>query len=195
MTDKSLSNFAVTATVSALSKNLTEAPLDRVKLLLQLQPDISQLYPNNKYKGIFDCTIRVYKGMNDCAYKIWKADGIRGFFRGVWLSFPGVFIYRGMYFGLFNTLKNSVDSNNFFAIFLLAQSITTFSGLTVYPIDTVRRRMIMQTGKFPRTDPRLQEEFKNHLIVHIKCLEKKILNHFMEDFDLISLDLSVEPYY
>ena len=37
--------------------------------------------------------------------KTLKSDGIQGLYRGFTISAVGIFIYRGMYFGLYDTLK------------------------------------------------------------------------------------------
>ncbi len=48
---------------------------------------------------------RQFKGMSDAIYKIWKADGIRGLYQGFGVSFLGIFIYRGLYFGIYDSGK------------------------------------------------------------------------------------------
>merc|ERR1712020_342392 len=57
-------------------------------------------------------------------------------------------IYRGMYFGLFDTLKPMLlgDAPNVTLSFLLGWGVTITAGLMSYPIDTVRRRMLMTSG-------------------------------------------------
>merc|ERR1712154_724078 len=41
----------------------------------------------------------------DVYVKTLKSDGIQGLYRGFAISAVGIFIYRGMYFGLYDTLK------------------------------------------------------------------------------------------
>merc|ERR1712168_1049806 len=48
---------------------------------------------------------RQYNGLIDVYTKTLKSDGIQGLYRGFAISAVGIFIYRGMYFGLFDTLK------------------------------------------------------------------------------------------
>merc|ERR1711864_64258 len=74
--------------------------------------------------------------------------GIQGIYRGFTISAVGIFIYRGMYFGLFDTLKPILlgpDASTFMA-FLLGWGVTVTAGLMSYPIDTIRRRMMMTSG-------------------------------------------------
>merc|ERR1712014_566555 len=63
-------------------------------------------------------------------------------------SCVGIFIYRGMYFGLYDSLKPIVvgDGGSALVSFFLGWSVTIVSGLASYPIDTIRRRMMMTSG-------------------------------------------------
>ena len=48
---------------------------------------------------------RQFNGIIDCYSKTYKADGIRGLYRGFVVSCTCIFIYRGLYFGLYDSLK------------------------------------------------------------------------------------------
>merc|ERR1712198_716609 len=48
---------------------------------------------------------RQFNGLVDVYVKTLKSDGIQGLYRGFVISAVGIFIYRGMYFGLYDTLK------------------------------------------------------------------------------------------
>jgi len=58
-------------------------------------------------------------------------------------------MYRGVYFGGYDTAKKSLLAPDSMIItkFLVAQCITALSGLASYPLDTVRRRLMMQSGR------------------------------------------------
>jgi solute carrier family 25 (adenine nucleotide translocator) protein 4/5/6/31 len=92
---------------------------------------------------------RQFNGMLDVYRKIIKTDGIAGLYRGFVISAVGIFIYRGFYFGLYDSVKAILPagSNNFATNFILGWGVTTLSGLASYPIDTVRRRMMMTSGE------------------------------------------------
>merc|ERR1712036_211764 len=77
-----------------------------------------------------------------------KSDGIQGLYRGFAISVVGIFVYRGMYFGLYDSLKPMLlgDKPSAFLSFFLGWAVTIVSGLMSYPIDTVRRRMMMTSG-------------------------------------------------
>ena len=76
-------------------------------------------------------------------------DGIVGLYRGFVISCVGIFIYRGMYFGLYDTLKPILlpKDAGLAVSFALGYVVTVVSGLMSYPIDTIRRRMMMTSGE------------------------------------------------
>ncbi|EFO90503.1 hypothetical protein CRE_08158 [Caenorhabditis remanei] len=94
---------------------------------------------------------REFKGLADCLVKIAKSDGPIGLYRGFFVSVQGIIIYRAAYFGMFDTAKMVFTSDgkklNFFAAWAIAQVVTVGSGILSYPWDTVRRRMMMQSGR------------------------------------------------
>jgi len=91
---------------------------------------------------------RQYNGLIDVYRKTLKTDGIQGIYRGFVVSCVGIFIYRGMYFGLYDSLKPILlgEDGSAFLSFFLGWAVTIVSGLMSYPIDTVRRRMMMTSG-------------------------------------------------
>jgi len=94
---------------------------------------------------------REFKGLADCLVKIAKSDGPIGLYRGFFVSVQGIIIYRAAYFGMFDTAKSVFTTGdqklNFFAAWGIAQVVTIGSGILSYPWDTVRRRMMMQSGR------------------------------------------------
>jgi solute carrier family 25 (adenine nucleotide translocator) protein 4/5/6/31 len=94
---------------------------------------------------------REFKGIIDCCTKIAKHDGPVGLYRGFLVSVQGIIIYRAAYFGIFDTVKTMVSSDpknmNFFMAWAIAQVVTVSSGILSYPWDTVRRRLMMQSGR------------------------------------------------
>ncbi|KAK5964862.1 Adenine Nucleotide Translocator [Trichostrongylus colubriformis] len=93
---------------------------------------------------------REFRGLADCLIKTVKSDGPVGLYRGFFVSVQGIIIYRAAYFGLFDTAKMVLASEgklNFFVAWAIAQVVTVGSGILSYPWDTVRRRMMMQSGR------------------------------------------------
>ncbi|KAL0327488.1 UNVERIFIED_CONTAM: putative ADP,ATP carrier protein [Sesamum angustifolium] len=94
---------------------------------------------------------RQFRGIRHFLSTIHKKDGIRGIYRGLPASLQGMVVHRGLYFGGFDTIKEimSRESESDVALWkrwVAAQAVTTAAGLLSYPLDTVRRRMMMQSG-------------------------------------------------
>jgi solute carrier family 25 (adenine nucleotide translocator) protein 4/5/6/31 len=92
---------------------------------------------------------RQFTGLGDCLVKVFKSDGLIGLYRGFNVSVQGIIIYRAAYFGFFDTAKGMLpDPKNTPLVisWMIAQAVTTVSGIISYPFDTVRRRMMMQSG-------------------------------------------------
>jgi len=92
---------------------------------------------------------RQFSGIIDVYVKTLKSDGMRGLYRGFGISCACIFIYRGLYFGLFDSIKPLVltESSTWLETFLLGWAVTVVSGITAYPLDTVKRRMMMTAGQ------------------------------------------------
>jgi len=94
---------------------------------------------------------REFSGLGNCLIKIFRSDGLLGLYRGFFVSVQGIIIYRASYFGFLDTIKSMVSTDpkkvNFFVAWGIAQVVTVCSGIASYPWDTVRRRMMMQSGK------------------------------------------------
>ena len=94
---------------------------------------------------------RQFNGLLDCLVKIARSDGVLGLYRGFGISVMGIIAYRGAYFGLFDTgnaiLFGEGKNSNFFLMWAFAQTTTTMAGIFSYPLDTVRRRLMMQSGR------------------------------------------------
>ncbi|KAJ8480646.1 hypothetical protein OPV22_024373 [Ensete ventricosum] len=77
--------------------------------------------------------------------------GIAGLYRGFNISCVGIIVYCGLYFGMYDLLKPVLLAgslqDSFFASFALGWLITNGAGLASYPIDTVRRRMMVTSGE------------------------------------------------
>jgi len=106
---------------------------------------------------------RQFTGLAHCLSSIMKSDGLIGLYRGFVVSIQGIIVYRGAFFGLFDTLKTLVPKEftgfqRILSNWLVAQSVTAIAGVVSYPFDTVRRRMMMQSGRSDRP-----KEYKNTL--------------------------------
>ena len=92
---------------------------------------------------------RQYNGLIDVYRKTLATDGIVGLYRGFVVSCVGIIVYRGCYFGFYDSLKPVLlgDDANIAMSFALGYGVTVTSGLISYPVDTIRRRMMMTSGQ------------------------------------------------
>jgi len=153
-------NFAFKDTIKAMFKTPKTAPnyqkfasniasggaAGTMSLLFVYSLDYARTRLANDAKG--KGGERQFNGLVDVYVKTLKSDGIQGLYRGFTISAVGIFIYRGMYFGLYDTLKPMLLGENAGVLvsFLLGWFVTVTAGLMSYPIDTVRRRMMMTSG-------------------------------------------------
>lgn len=103
---------------------------------------------------------RQFNGILDVYRKTLASDGITGLYRGFNISLVGIVVYRGLYFGLYDSLKPVLLTGklegNFLASFMLGWGVTFGAGFASYPIDTVRRRMMMTSGEATKYSSSLQ---------------------------------------
>ena len=95
-----------------------------------------------------------FNGLLDCLKKTVASSGVGGLYNGIGVSVAGIIPYRGVYFGLFDTLSGynpyQKSENNVMRAaskFGCAQFSAISAGYASYPMDTVRRRLQMQSEK------------------------------------------------
>jgi len=98
---------------------------------------------------------RDFNGLWDCLKKTATSTpkGPLALYNGFGVSVAGIIPYRGVYFGMFDTLnqlnpyKDGNSAISLVARFGCAQVTAITAGYASYPFDTVRRRMQMQSEK------------------------------------------------
>jgi solute carrier family 25 (adenine nucleotide translocator) protein 4/5/6/31 len=97
---------------------------------------------------------RDFNGLGDCLMK--TASGPKGplaLYNGFGVSVAGIIPYRGVYFGMYDSLraKNPYKADKgvlgVASKFVVAQFTAICAGYASYPMDTVRRRLQMQSEK------------------------------------------------
>jgi solute carrier family 25 (adenine nucleotide translocator) protein 4/5/6/31 len=130
--------------ISAAVSKTAVAPIERVKLLLQVQASSTQISPDKQYKGIIDAFVRIP-----------KEQGITSFWRGnlsnVIRYFPTQalnFAFKDKYKQLFQRWDAKTDFWKFFAGNLASGGAAGATSLLfVYPLDFARTRMAVDVGK------------------------------------------------
>lgn len=98
---------------------------------------------------------KTFNGLADCLIKTTKGPGgVLALYNGFGVSVAGIIPYRGVYFGMYDSLLGinpyKKDSNNFIRLtstFAIAQATAITAGYASYPFDTIRRRLQMQSEK------------------------------------------------
>eukprot|EP00668_Euglena_longa_P015267 GGOE01019324.1.p1 GENE.GGOE01019324.1~~GGOE01019324.1.p1 ORF type:complete len:373 (+),score=136.16 GGOE01019324.1:77-1120(+) len=115
-------------------------PLDYART--RLAADLSKHSEDSEFRGLFDCLAKTI-----------QQHGCSAVYQGFQISIYGIFVYRGVYFGLYDTAKGLLGlapTTSALHMFLLkwsiAQSVAITAGLICYPFDTVRRRLMVQVG-------------------------------------------------
>ena len=102
---------------------------------------------------------RQFNGLVDVYKKTLASDGIAGLYRGFIPSVVGIIVYRGLYFGVYDSLSTwcwfyparcsltmctepvvlvGALQGSFLASFMLGWGVTIGAGLASYPLDTIR---------------------------------------------------------
>lgn len=110
---------------------------------------------------------RQFNGLIDVYRKTLASDGVAGLYRGFVISCVGIIIYRGCYFGFYDTLKPILlgDNASLLLSFSLGYAVTVISGLVSYPVDTIRRRMMMTSGQ--------AEKYSGSIDCFVKIMKKE----------------------
>jgi len=90
-----------------------------------------------EFTGTFDCIMKTAKQSG------WGKGGV---YNGFVVSCVGIIFYRGAYFGIYDTSQMFIENSTFAVKFAIGYSVTILSGLISYPLDTIRRRMMMTSG-------------------------------------------------
>jgi solute carrier family 25 (adenine nucleotide translocator) protein 4/5/6/31 len=97
---------------------------------------------------------KTFAGLGDCLMKTAKGPkGVLSLYNGFGISVAGIIPYRGVQFGLNDTLQGlnpyakEVSFVGIASKWACAQFSVIMSGLVTYPFDTVRRRLQMESEK------------------------------------------------
>jgi len=113
-------------------------PLDFVRT--RLATDVAATFSSRKHTGILNCWSSII-----------KSDGVRGLYNGFGVSAAGLFVYRAALFAGFDILQSVLfkdpSQTSLPVKWMIAQSVHMAAVSVSYPFDTVRRRMMLQSGQ------------------------------------------------
>lgn len=137
-----ITDFLIGGVSAAVSKTIV-APIERVKLLLQVQDASTSIKAEDRYNGIGDCFRRVL-----------SEQGFTSFWRGnlanVIRYFPTQalnFAFKDFYKKIFNPYNPKTEPGKFFIGNCMSGGAAGATSLTVvYPLDFARTRLAADVG-------------------------------------------------
>ena len=111
---------------------------------------------------------RQFKNLRHVLSQTYKFEGLKGIYRGYVITCFTAFIYRAMYFGIYDTFKshtnltqvnsdntksenkngNSMQTNHSaWKLYIVGLNVSATASLAVYPLDTIKRRLMMTSGE------------------------------------------------
>jgi len=93
-----------------------------------------------------------FSGAIDCLTKIIQTDGFLSLYRGIETGLAGIAIYHFLYTGIYElgrhliTKYTNSDSSSVLTL-ILGKITSIFTGITTYPFQVIKSRIIMETGK------------------------------------------------
>jgi solute carrier family 25 (adenine nucleotide translocator) protein 4/5/6/31 len=138
-----LMDLAAGGVAGGISKTAV-APIERVKLLLQVQAASTQIKPEDQYRGIIDCFVRVS-----------REQGVSSFWRGNLANVVRYFPTQALNFAFKDKYKQiflgGVKKDQFWRFFMGNLASGGAAGATsllfVYPLDFARTRLAADVGK------------------------------------------------
>jgi len=139
-----MKDFVAGGVSAAISKTAV-APIERVKLLLQVQHASKQITVDQRYKGMVDCFVRIPKEQGFLAFWRGNLANVIRYFPTQALNFAFKDKYKQVFLG-------GVDKNTQFVRYFLGNLASGgAAGATslcfVYPLDFARTRLAADIGK------------------------------------------------
>merc|ERR1712212_538925 len=131
--------------ISAAASKTAVAPIERVKLLLQVQAVSKQLSEAQKYKGMVDCFVRIPKEQGFGAFWRGNLANVIRYFPTQALNFAFKDKYQSIFLG---GVDKKTQFWRFFAGNLASGGAAGATSLCfVYPLDFARTRLAADVGK------------------------------------------------
>lgn len=129
-----ISNF-ISGGAAGATSSIVIYPLDVSRT--RLATDVITNSKSRQFQGVYDSIAQGY-----------KEGGIRRVYRGFSVSILGAIVFRSLFLGGYDNLKYSlqIEHASFVTRYLAAQALTTVVGTLCYPLDTIKRRMMIQVN-------------------------------------------------
>ena len=136
------------------------------------------------WKSVNKGTAREFSNTVDCIIKTARTEGWLRLYRGFTLSCAGASIYRGVYFGLYDTINDSdtMQGAGFWKKFAVACAVTVTAMLLWYPLHTINNRMMATSGSYAG-------QYKNALDCARRMLAEEGLQAFYRRGQILSHSL------
>jgi hypothetical protein len=87
-----------------------------------------------------------YNSYSQAINKIYKAEGVRGFYRGYFCSVIGIIVYHGCSFFIFTRIKEFIKDNyphlfRLWYVDFLVGAVSSAGQFVAYPFDMIKKRM------------------------------------------------------
>jgi len=122
------------------------------------------------------------RGMRDVFSSTLKSDGMVGMYQGYGIAIFGVILYRALHLGGYDALKSEwlhhsqqTSDLTMGQRFATAQAVSLGAAVVCYPIDSIKRRLMMQSGL-----PADQRQYRNSS----DCLRKILRQEGIRGFYL-----------
>lgn len=135
------------------SQNLTDAQHLKYNTMIGVSASMAvslSLYPLEYFRQLLlNRTDKKGRSLGHYLKKTVMNEGISGIYKGALIYTLGLILFRGTYFGIYDTLK--VKTSNEIYRWMTSALAAYMSILASYPVDTVRRRFVSCKGKYPNT--------------------------------------------
>eukprot|EP00588_Corethron_pennatum_P013512 CAMPEP_0194277190 /NCGR_PEP_ID=MMETSP0169-20130528/9575_1 /TAXON_ID=218684 /ORGANISM="Corethron pennatum, Strain L29A3" /LENGTH=361 /DNA_ID=CAMNT_0039021095 /DNA_START=184 /DNA_END=1269 /DNA_ORIENTATION=- len=139
----------------------------RTRLAMDVGVGSTRTYPRGTMREVFCSTL--------------QTDGMGGLYRGYGVALSGVVLYRALHLGGYDAAKSELaaysregEVTGFWTKFGVAQAVSLTAGTICYPIDSVRRRLMMQSGLPPGSERR----YNNAIACFAKIWQREGLRGF-----------------
>eukprot|EP01038_Epipyxis_sp_PR26KG_P007081 gene7081-9665_t len=108
---------------------------------------------------------RKYIGTYDCLKKSFQESGIHGIYPGLIVSLVGAVIFRALFLGGYDIVKNhfGIENSSIMIRFGAAQVLTVVVGTVCYPLDTIKRRLMTQQAIHHPIQPSLLKDITDSI--------------------------------